>query len=253
MIQPLTTDTAVYYPNRIPMHDIKILGKTLKATNNYGAACHENRNFIDKNALLSLNGGQNLFENRVPPIPPCSFLAGFNMPQQQVLGMIAEQIRATWEDRSGQKLIFMLDNILIIDKLPVPLHLNIKRNLFVGSDPNIDVLFGNFVSFTFPQYKFNKKILPVQYHNHPFWTEDDENVCIGLERNHASLSKELKDAKDHFADSIAVKCCAHCQITTGNLKKCGACLQVAYCSVEHQKLDWRTHKMACRAVAGRQS
>jgi hypothetical protein len=30
------------------------------------------------------------------------------------------------------------------------------------------------------------------------------------------------------------------------LNPCGNCRQVRYCSKEHQKLDWKTHKILCK-------
>lgn len=156
----VTTATAVYYPSRMSMHDIKILGKDVKATNNFGAACHENRNFINKDTLLQLDGGLNLYNQRVQPVPYCIILTG-NMPNQQVLGMIGEPIRATWKDNTtGEKLIFMLENMLIIDQLPVPLHINIEADKLT-SDKIASNLFGNFVNFR--NSKFDVKSLGISY------------------------------------------------------------------------------------------
>lgn len=38
----------------------------------------------------------------------------------------------------------------------------------------------------------------------------------------------------------------NCDIKTG-LRRCGRCQTAFYCSQEHQKLDWRSHKPICRA------
>ena len=37
-------------------------------------------------------------------------------------------------------------------------------------------------------------------------------------------------------------------ITHLTLKQCGACGQVSYCCIEHQKLDWKRHKHYCIQV-----
>lgn len=42
-----------------------------------------------------------------------------------------------------------------------------------------------------------------------------------------------------------MKSCQICQKTEG-LKFCSKCHTVAYCSVEHQKQDWGTHKESCK-------
>lgn len=39
--------------------------------------------------------------------------------------------------------------------------------------------------------------------------------------------------------------CALCGLVTGDLKKCGKCKSVLYCSAECQKKDWPVHKLAC--------
>lgn len=38
--------------------------------------------------------------------------------------------------------------------------------------------------------------------------------------------------------------CPVCHSTEG-LHVCGGCHQVAYCSKEHQKSDWKVHKLNC--------
>ena len=38
--------------------------------------------------------------------------------------------------------------------------------------------------------------------------------------------------------------CESCDVASG-LKICGACHCVKYCSEEHQKKDWQTHKSYC--------
>eukprot|EP00455_Lapot_gusevi_P049553 TRINITY_DN7042_c0_g2_i2.p1 TRINITY_DN7042_c0_g2~~TRINITY_DN7042_c0_g2_i2.p1 ORF type:complete len:212 (+),score=71.34 TRINITY_DN7042_c0_g2_i2:59-637(+) len=41
------------------------------------------------------------------------------------------------------------------------------------------------------------------------------------------------------------KSCPVCQKTT-NLRKCGGCGLVAYCSIEHQRQHWAQHKNSCK-------
>lgn len=41
--------------------------------------------------------------------------------------------------------------------------------------------------------------------------------------------------------------CQVCKIS-GNLKRCSKCRSIAYCSKEHQKLDWKYHKNFCAAM-----
>ena len=43
-------------------------------------------------------------------------------------------------------------------------------------------------------------------------------------------------------------CCAPQEVVADRLSLCGRCQSVAYCSVECQRADWRTHKRVCCAV-----
>ena len=45
--------------------------------------------------------------------------------------------------------------------------------------------------------------------------------------------------------------CNYCRIRSDKLKKCGKCRSVAYCSPEHQMLDWKDsgHKLMCNKLA----
>lgn len=43
----------------------------------------------------------------------------------------------------------------------------------------------------------------------------------------------------------ATDACAYCGVTVA-LRKCSACETVAYCSVEHSKLNWPNHKADCK-------
>lgn len=49
-----------------------------------------------------------------------------------------------------------------------------------------------------------------------------------------------------MTDNANVVTCERCGGACTPVKKCARCLSVAYCSVECQKADWRTHKPECR-------
>jgi hypothetical protein len=70
------TNRAVFYPNGIGIHKVKVLGTILMASNDHGAACYEQRSFIDKDALASLQGGLELLEHCLEPQPPCTEITG---------------------------------------------------------------------------------------------------------------------------------------------------------------------------------
>ena len=69
-------------------------------------------------------------------------------------------------------------------------------------------------------------------------------------------SKELKPSTSKEATGSAVEDSAHdevvsseelaCQICGSPGKRCTSCKLVAYCGIEHQKQDWKTHRPVCK-------
>jgi hypothetical protein len=53
------------------------------------------------------------------------------------------------------------------------------------------------------------------------------------------------------AGAQLAKCglCEAKEARRGDFPVCGACKQVAYCTREHQKQHWRTHKPHCRPAS----
>ncbi|KAK5646269.1 hypothetical protein RI129_004733 [Pyrocoelia pectoralis] len=42
--------------------------------------------------------------------------------------------------------------------------------------------------------------------------------------------------------------CHYCKSTSAELRRCSACKVVAYCSRDHQKLDWHNHRELCKVI-----
>ena len=42
-----------------------------------------------------------------------------------------------------------------------------------------------------------------------------------------------------------VRCCAHCEKSRADLKRCSRCHTTNYCSSDCQRSDWKRHKVAC--------
>jgi hypothetical protein len=62
----------------------------------------------------------------------------------------------------------------------------------------------------------------------------------------AALKKMRKTSHALKKDMPEAPRCANCDDSHGNLKKCGRCESVRYCSLECQKADWkRSHKHVC--------
>ena len=48
------------------------------------------------------------------------------------------------------------------------------------------------------------------------------------------------------ATPVTLQTCATCQKQGTDLKRCGACKAVYYCSVDCQSKDWQKHKLTCQ-------
>jgi len=63
------------------------------------------------------------------------------------------------------------------------------------------------------------------------------------------VSDEVKQEKAKSSIENMVKDqqkCVICDVIS--TMKCGGCMKVFYCSKDHQKLDWKTHKNLCETV-----
>lgn len=58
------------------------------------------------------------------------------------------------------------------------------------------------------------------------------------------LLVEVDNIASNLMSSVE-KYCAVCEVES-NLKACSGCGEIYYCSVEHQKQDWKQHKGNCK-------
>ena len=99
--------TAFYYPSRMTVMSVRVLGKKTRASHDHGAHNFERRHFIDKDFLLALPGGQALLDTVVEPVPLCAVLNGTKTPGGElVVGMLSEPLAVMLrqEETSGDKL-----------------------------------------------------------------------------------------------------------------------------------------------------
>ena len=54
------------------------------------------------------------------------------------------------------------------------------------------------------------------------------------------------DVAKHGLRDCALPSCSKTEKTVNEFAGCSGCRSVVYCSLEHQALDWRAHKQACR-------
>ncbi len=58
-------------------------------------------------------------------------------------------------------------------------------------------------------------------------------------------SSAAADTVDTVGVGETVRECAQCRTREPPLQVCSCCKQVFYCSRQHQRLDWKTHKLTC--------
>ena len=247
---------AVYYPSRMGLQKVKVSGTPLLASNDTGAACHEQRHFIDLAASLSLDGGQAMIDGMVDCDPPVTRIAGLNMEDQRVLGMLRGPLVVEYKVREGPekstKIVLQLENILVVDKLPVPLHISTKQLMQNSKDPSLYLFIND--GFTGKgRIEFAAENLPAQYRAHPFYADtnvDFLGLAPGGKEQHRELSSHLQGRLQQIAEvsptrAVCVASCAFCGVLSSSqvaLMKCGRCLKSFYCSREHQREDWSRHK-----------
>lgn len=247
---------AIYYPSLMGLHQVKVLGSSFLSSNDWGAYCPEMRHFIDLSALLSLDGGREMLEEMVECDPPVSIISGRRMSDQRVIGMLKGPLKLTYKVRGGEdmgkKVNLWLEHILVVDKLPVPLHISFKLIEARSKDPGIYM----FLNDSNGRVAFEVENLPAEYRSHPYYIDDETIFFPGIDgTQHIEL-------RSHFAErlsdigplspTVRIQSCAHCGAASSDeicLKKCGSCLTTLYCSRKHQKDDWPRHKLVCIACS----
>lgn len=77
----------------------------------------------------------------------------------------------------------------------------------------------------------------------------DELDRLGISFASLALREEELASAEHGAQLAKCGLCEAKEARRGDFPVCGACKQVAYCTREHQKQHWRTHKPHCRPAS----
>lgn len=98
------------------------------ASQDLGCANYEIRHFVSGAYLASIPGGQAYLDNILDPTPPCISLWGTKSDREEiVVGMLKKRLPVTvWVGPRGGWMSLKLQNVLVIDELPVPLHISLK-------------------------------------------------------------------------------------------------------------------------------
>ena len=243
-----------FYPNRSSVDEVRVGGMTVKVTNDLWAHDHEIRHFMDLEFLQETRDGQALFESMVDPDPACLGLWGAKTDQPlPVKGMLSQALVAKYKynDNSGmqQKMELHLSKVLVVEGLPVPLHISKKALMraWPSDVPKPDPFFS--ITPRRP-FVFEAESFPLRYRTRPFWTS---NVIYLGGSGSAMEPQAFQAAAGWLAahqgdDSASVPRCAACGATGQGLSRCAGCRAVRYCGPECQRSDWRRHKASCRAA-----
>ena len=136
----------------------------VNASNDCGTAGGDNRHFIDSTYLCSLPGGQEAFCSMVPPTPPCKKVNGCSS-EGFVCGQLASGLSVGILSLSadpGATMEVELDQVLVVNSLPVPLHISTKR-------------LGGFWS-VLGGLPFDVSSFPGRYQTHAYWSSTVINL-----------------------------------------------------------------------------
>lgn len=101
----------------------------------------------------------------VEPTPFCDKIWGTRKDEDRVLGML--RYRLNISIYTGEKEGWVeakLQNVLVIDALPVPLHVSLKA---------LDLFPGNLT------FNFKASIFPEKFRSHPYWNPDESTTFVG--------------------------------------------------------------------------
>mmetsp|Transcript_6212 Transcript_6212/g.9263 ORF Transcript_6212/g.9263 Transcript_6212/m.9263 type:complete len:262 (-) Transcript_6212:1199-1984(-) len=254
---------AYYYPNLVTSLPCKLNGEWINATQDMMAACGEMRHFIDYRVIEQHEHYS--LGSLIDPVPPCTKLTGTRTENgDRVLGMLPEPltVKVKCKDILGDKSIcffdLLLDNVLVIDSLPVPLHISMKA-IFQKVRANDDTVASSnseqdiytLINFCTngdresPESRTQHMLqYPAIYHDHAYWTSRPE-FTFGLTPDMEERLNLLAAHCEKSQTSAQIRSCLKCGIVQTKLFKCGRCLKAFYCSTTCQRAHWSSHKPSC--------
>lgn len=233
-----------FYPSLMNTLNVKVFGKAdarVYATHDHGTANHELRHMIDASFLRSLEGGTDL--EITNPQPPCTRVELTKTPGgDRVQGMLKEPLPVSFKSGQADQVVMYLDHVLVIDSLPVPLHISVKALQEKEGNKIFEWLNSALRDYS---TKLKKSLFPTRYHSHAYWTDD--TICCGScafasDTEYQTMFDDL--VKYQGNDTVLRRVCAACN-SFGSLSVCRACNKEYYCSKECQVADWPRHKPLC--------
>jgi len=246
---------AALYPNLTRVLHLKVKGRPTTATHDLGAYTYECRHFVDREYLSSIPGGADLLDSTVPSEPPCRRVEMASAAPAEVLGMLPHKLPCTLWTPAGhgarRKLCLDLAGVLVVESLPVPLHVSLKSLMeSCGDDETLASDLCVAAQGDPVENRFGKAAFPERYRDHDFWRDAD------AVKNTPNLTREqviraesaLMAARGR--DGVSYASCARCGLRNAEsdgvfLKRCAGCDVTHYCSRQCQHAHWGIHKVAC--------
>lgn len=293
--------TAAFHPNACRVLRLKLFRKhAVTASHDLGTYNYECRHFIDKTFLLSLPDGEKLLASAVAPFPACHELVccGNDRPSPiPVLGMLPAPlpasmlVRTTYATSSAagavnarkRKLSVDLARVLVVDALPVPLHVSAKTLMEACED---DVAASDLCCCCAAVAPgavdedgardgggcgqggaFCAEAFPRRFRSHEYWSGERGGgggggggsrgaFCAFSREEIIRVENALMAHARGAGDRVYVARCAWCgddaSSSPAGLRRCSGCLTAHYCGGRDcQKNDWDTrHRWGCGAGAG---
>ena len=241
-----------FYPNLCSVYELKVGGNQANATNDFGTVSNEMRHFIDRDFLASTEGGEAKLASLVSPEPACRGLFGAKTPEPlPVLGMLAAPLSAIreYQDKDTlevKRIELHLRDVLVVEELPVPLHVSFKalEETWPENVPNVLEIFNcNPGAST----ALSADAFPPMYRIRPYFLSG--GIIVGGaflgQQTRDEIASRLEATQDQTT-AVLLRCAA-CGATDG-LSRCRGCMETHYCSRECQRRHWREHKTLCRAA-----
>lgn len=126
------------------------------ATNNVGALGANGHTFIDARFLMKLEDGPVHMENLKDPSP---FAVCFGRVSTNIMGVLSVPLYCEVAVNPPQKLMLVVNDVMVVDNFPVPLHISTSA-------------FANVPEFHDTKVKMGKEMLDDHYKKHPYWAAD---------------------------------------------------------------------------------
>jgi hypothetical protein len=236
------TTIASFCPSLCFTLTVRILeAPEVQGTHDLGAVNFEVRHFIDQAFLASIPGGQELLESVTTPTPPCSVLYGTKKEGgERVVAMLSKRLKVSCyfvqgarqnsqQDLANGWVQLKLQNVLVVDELPVPIHISLKG---LGLCP-LDQTFVD----------MRAELFPSKFRSHAYWNTSD---LAFLGDWSSAKTQTILDASTGRPNAIKEgKVCASCGNLSLQFYHCSRCIETPYCSKKCQKAHWPLHKKDC--------